>query len=67
MITTSNIELNEPLAKNLDRHRKDFYALYGPVYEDPRVAAKLIEDTERYAALREEVREMLRQPEWENF
>ena len=60
-------ELNEPLAKNLDRHRKNFYALYGPVYEDPRVAAKLIEDAERYAELREEVREMLRQPEWENF
>ncbi|MEE4216838.1 MAG: tetratricopeptide repeat protein [Xanthomonadales bacterium] len=60
-------ELNEPLATNLDRHRKRFYALYGPVYEDPRVAAKLNEDAERFTALREEVLEMLRQPKWENF
>lgn len=59
-------ELNEPLARNLNRHRKFLYALYGPIYEDPRVAAGLIEDAERFAALREEVREMLRRPEWEN-
>jgi hypothetical protein len=36
------------------------------VYEDPRVAAKLIEDAKRYAEVREEVREMLQRPEWSN-
>ena len=57
-------ELTEPLAGNLNRHRKPLYALYAPVYEDPRVAAKLIEDAERYAKVREEVREMLARDEW---
>jgi len=57
-------ELTEPLAGNLNRHRKPLYALYAPVYEDPRVAAKLIEDAERYAQVREEVREMLAGEEW---
>jgi hypothetical protein len=57
-------ELNEPLAQNLNRHRKRVQAIYAPVYEDPRVAAKLIEDAERYAAVRNEVRAMLQQPEW---
>jgi tetratricopeptide (TPR) repeat protein len=59
-------EMQEPLAKNLDRHRKRFSALYGPVYDDPRAAAKLIEDAKRYAELREQVREMLQRPEWSN-
>jgi len=59
-------ELNEPLALNLDRHRKPHYAFFGPVYEDPRVAAKLNEEARRYAALREEVRNMLQRPEWNN-
>jgi TolB-like protein len=59
-------ELNEPLALNLDRHRKLHYHIFGPVYEDPRVAAKLTEDAERYAEVREEVRTMLQRPEWNN-
>jgi hypothetical protein len=59
-------ELNEPLAQNLDRHRKLHYQLFAPVYEDPRVAAKLIEDARRFEVVREEVREMLRRPEWNN-
>ncbi len=57
-------ELTEPLAGNLNRHRKPLYALYAPVYEDPRVATKLIEDAERYARVRDEVREMLAGEEW---
>ena len=58
-------ELNEPLARNLNRHRKRMYPLFGPVYDDPRVTAALNEDAQRFAALREEVSEMLQQPEWE--
>jgi TolB-like protein len=57
-------ELNEPLAENLNRHRKRTYAVFAPVYEDPRVATRLAEDAERYAALREQVRDMLQRPEW---
>ena len=57
-------ELNEPLAENLNRHRKGLYAVFAPVYEDPRVATRLAEDAERYAALREQVRDMLHGPEW---
>jgi hypothetical protein len=30
------------------------------------VAAKLIEDAKRYAEVREEIRDMLQQPEWSN-
>jgi tetratricopeptide (TPR) repeat protein len=59
-------ELNEPLAKRLDRHRKPYYAVYAPVYEEPRVAVRLAEDARRFAALREEVRTMLQRPEWNN-
>jgi len=58
--------LKEPLADNLNRHRKMHAALFGPVYEDPRVAASLAEDAERYSQLREEVRTMLQRPEWNN-
>jgi len=57
-------ELNRPLAGNLHRVGKPFAAVFGPVYEDPRVAAKLAEDAERYAQLRVEVRSMLQNPEW---
>jgi len=57
-------EMNEPLARSLDRHRKPLYDLYAPVYEDPRVAARLAEDTRRYEAVRKEVIAMLQRPEW---
>ena len=58
-------ELNQPLAKSLNRHHKRMYDLFGPVYEDPRVAARMNEDAKRFAVLREDVRDMLQQPEWE--
>ena len=57
-------ELTEPLASNLERHRKGLYAVFGPVYEDPRVAAKLADQARRFTEVREEVRAMLRRPEW---
>jgi len=59
-------ELTEPLASNLERHRKGLYAVFGPVYEDPRVAAKLADQARRFTEVREEVRAMLRRPEWNN-
>jgi tetratricopeptide (TPR) repeat protein len=60
-------ELAEPVAKDLNRHRKPLYAMFAPVYEDPRVAAKLIERAERFAEVREDVRTMLQRPEWTNL
>jgi TolB-like protein len=57
-------ELKIPVSKNLSLHRKPFYALFAPVYEDQRVATRLIERAERFAELREDVRSMLQQPEW---
>jgi len=59
-------ELNKPLAGNLDRHRKQLYPLFAPVYEDPRVAARLTEDAAHFEVVRQEVREMLQRPEWNN-
>ena len=58
--------LTAPLAWNLDRHRKRHYQVFAPMYEDLRVAAALIEDAERFAKVREEVRAMLQRPEWNN-
>ncbi|MBT8050860.1 MAG: tetratricopeptide repeat protein [Gammaproteobacteria bacterium] len=59
-------ELNEPLANNLDRHRQPLYAVFAPIYQDPRVAARLEGDAERYAQLRNEVQRMLQGPEWDS-
>jgi TolB-like protein len=57
--------LTRPLAKNLRRHERPMTQLYGPVYGDPRVAAALNEEGRRFAQWRDEVREMLRGPEWQ--
>jgi len=57
-------ELSRPLAENLSRHNRPLQALYAPVYEDPRVDAKLREESQRFDDLRAEVREMLQRPEW---
>jgi TolB-like protein/Tfp pilus assembly protein PilF len=57
-------ELAMPVSKNLGLHRKPLYALFAPVYEDDRVAARLIERSERFAELRRNVRTMLQQPDW---
>jgi hypothetical protein len=59
-------ELTEPVAKNLTRHTKPLYAMFAPVYEDPRVAAKLVERAERFAEVRKDVQTMLQRPEWNN-
>jgi TolB-like protein/Flp pilus assembly protein TadD len=59
-------ELAQPVAKNLTRHRKPLYAMFAPVYEDPRVAAKLVERAERFAEVRKDVQAMLQRSEWNN-
>lgn len=57
-------EMTKPLARELERPSKPLYALYAPVYEDPRVAAQLAADAERYAVIRRDVIAMLHRPEW---
>jgi hypothetical protein len=59
-------ELAEPLSQDLHRVNRPFYTTLAPVYEDPRVAARLAEDAKRYEELRREVRAMLQRPEWGN-
>ena len=54
----------EPVSSDLCLHRKPLYALFAPVYEDQRVATRLIERAERFAELREDVRANLQRPEW---
>jgi hypothetical protein len=53
-----------PLALNLERHKRRDKALYAPVYESPEVAARLVQLDTEFMALREQVAEMLQQPEW---
>ena len=56
--------LSRPLAQNLLMHRRLFEPLLGPVYNDPRVAARLSELDKEYKQLRKEVSEMMLEPEW---
>jgi TolB-like protein len=56
--------LSLPLAQELDRINKPLYPLFAPVYEDPRVAARLAQDAGRFEQLRGQVQAMLQRPEW---
>jgi TolB-like protein/Tfp pilus assembly protein PilF len=58
------IELNKPLTYDLLRHTRRLYAFFAPVYEDPRVQAKLAEQSRRYEQIRADVRAMMEKPEW---
>ena len=51
------VDLTRPLTYNLLRHTKRLYAFFAPVYEDPRVQAKLAEQGRRYEQMRADVRE----------
>jgi hypothetical protein len=57
--------LPKPLATNLQRHKRNRQAIFGPVYDDPRVAAALDDEAKRWALLQDEVREMLQGDEWQ--
>jgi TolB-like protein/cytochrome c-type biogenesis protein CcmH/NrfG len=57
-------DMKVPLSQNLDRAHKRLYAVFAPVYEDPRVIPVLARDAARYAELREEVVAMLQRSEW---
>ena len=57
-------EQADPLAQDLERHRRPLALTLAPVYEDPRVTARLAADAERFDELRDDVIAMLQRPEW---
>ncbi len=56
--------LNMPMARNLQRHKRWDKTFYAPLYEDPGVAARLSQLDTEFAQLREQVSEMMQEPEW---
>jgi hypothetical protein len=56
--------LDLPMARSLQRHKRFDKALYAPVYENPEVAARLAQLDVEFAQLREQVAQMLQEPEW---
>jgi TolB-like protein len=56
--------LSLPMARNLNRHKRMDQTFYAPLYEDPAVAARLAQLDTEFAQLREQVSEMMQEPEW---
>ena len=56
--------LNMPMARNLNRHKRFSKTIYAPLYDDPGVAARLSQLDTEFAQLREQVSEMMLEPEW---
>ena len=56
--------LNMPMARNLNRHKRFSKTIYAPLCEDPGVAARLSQLDMEFAQLREQVSEMMLEPEW---
>jgi TolB-like protein len=56
--------LNMPMARNLQRHKGQDKTFYAPLYEDPGVTARLAQLDTEFAQLREQVSEMMQEPEW---
>jgi TolB-like protein len=56
--------LNLPMASNLQRHKRWDKVFYTALYEDPKVAVRLSQLDQEFAELREQVLEMMQEPEW---
>ena len=56
--------LNLPMARNLQRHKRWDKVFKAALYEDPIVAARLSQLDQEFAQLREQVSEMMQEPEW---
>jgi hypothetical protein len=52
------------MASNLQRHKRWDKVFNAALYEDPIVAARLSELDQEFAELREQVSEMMQEPEW---
>jgi hypothetical protein len=57
-------ELSPPLGTEPNRHKRKFAPMLAALYDAPLVAARLTELDSEFQAVREEVREVLRKPEW---
>ena len=57
-------QLAEPLATDLEMHSPRDRFVFPEVYADPRVAARLAELGKEHEQFREQVRELMLQPEW---
>ena len=60
-----NIQLNKPMADNLKMIQPIFKSFYAPLYEDPAVAARLKQVDVEFSQLREQVSELMQEPEWD--
>lgn len=59
-----NFRLNMPMARDLSRHKRLNKTFYAPLYDDPAVAARLTELDTKFSQLREQVAELMQEPEW---
>jgi len=59
-----NNYLSLPLANNLQRHQRRFNGLFSDLYDDPRVSVRLTELDREFEQLRDEVSELMLEPEW---
>jgi len=59
-----NVRLNMPMARNLERHKRLESTFLAPVYDDPAVAARLALLDKQFAQLRDQVADMVQEPEW---
>ena len=56
--------LNRPMATNLSRHKRNEKVFRAAVYEDPVVAARLSELDKEFDEFREQVTNLIQEPEW---
>ena len=56
--------LSRPMALNVQRHKRVNEPFYQPVYDDPRVTARLAVLDKEFEQLREEIGELMLEPEW---
>jgi hypothetical protein len=52
------------MASNLKRHKRQNKIFYAPLYEDSGVAARMSQLDKEFAQLRDQVSEMMQEPEW---
>ena len=59
-----NIQLEEKIDYRTKYNSETKKTFYAPVYENPEVATRLAQLDTEFTQLREQVSEMLQQPEW---
>jgi len=59
-----NDRLSQPMALNIRRHKRVRESFFQPVYDDPRVTARLAVLDGEFEQLREEIGELMLEPEW---